>query len=82
MRDHAITWPPTMRDALTSKWGRILQAVVGLVLIIGGTTYIGGDEGAVIGLLGLIPCVSDALKLGERPQPGTEAATDSGTETG
>ncbi len=61
-----------MRDALTSKWGRILQALVGLILIVGGTTYVGGNEGALIGLVGVIPCVSAALKLGERRESGAE----------
>ncbi len=62
-----------MRDAMTSRWGRILQAVVGVVLIIGGTTFVGGDLGAVIALVGVAPCVSAALNLGARPESGAEA---------
>lgn len=61
-----------MRDFLTSRWGRILQAIVGLVLIIGGTSF-GGDEGALMALVGVIPCVSAALKLGERREVGEES---------
>jgi len=43
---------------LASPWGRIVRAVVGLLLIFAGLVWIGGLGGGILGIVGLVPLLA------------------------